>query len=75
MTYFRGRCIAHAWALGDQKCPNETEDEWLYKNSAGINVAADGGLTVKCIEEAGIPDLEKKFFSFNLAMWFYHMPI
>ena len=52
-TYFRGQCVGEPWTFGDQRCPNETGYEWLYRNSGGAVDWAYEGLTVKCIEKAG----------------------
>ena len=49
-TTFSGDCVAYAFAVGDERCPSNVGDSWLYADGNRW-VDAGEGLLLGCSEE------------------------
>ena len=49
-TTFSGDCKYFAFAGGDERCPSNVGDTWLY-HDGNVWTAAGGGLILSCYEE------------------------
>ena len=49
-TTFSGDCAYYAFAAGEERCPSNVGDTWLYDDGNGWE-RAGGGLILSCYEE------------------------